>query len=294
MVSLQFIEDINSEEQRKSFYREIEKINNPSGILVSTCNRMEYYWGEGYIPEDVVSHLFSVTSGIKSNLIGDTSIQGQVKEAYQNACDHKKLNKSLHKLFQTALFVGKKVRNETKLSSGSVGYSQAVLEILCRHKLLLNNSRITIIGVNNINEKIIRCLARNGAGTILIGNRTLEKARKLSEKYNCNSFSFDKLKETLAQTDILISATSAPHQVVPRSIFPNGKQMFILDLAVPNDVDQTIGTLNGVKLINLSQIEKMVNQNLDKRTSEVHKGKEIIKSEVLRFMTYQQTSTWKN
>ena len=287
MVLFNQVENITSPQQREHFYYYLNGKNVLRGIVISTCNRLEYYSGEGFIPEHIVSHLFLLTAGLKSKFIGDTSILGQVRDAYREACQKAELNKSLHKLFQTALFVGKRVRNETRISVGAITYSQAAMELLCTKTEFLKSCKITLIGINNINEKIIRCLIKKGVVNILIGNRSFEKAKLLAEKYNCSAFSFGDLKKILNDTDILISATSAPHYIVTEKIFPAGKSMLILDLAIPNVVEECIGQMERVSLIKLSQIENQVNQNLHKRYSDIEKAGIIIDQEVKRFMKVQ-------
>jgi glutamyl-tRNA reductase len=287
MVSLDKVENIFSTQQREQILDLNGGTYLSDGVLVSTCNRMELYRGEGFIPEEIVDHLFNLSSGLKSNFIGDTSIQGQVKDAYKLASENYSLNKSLHKLFQSALFVGKKVRNETNLSVGAITYSQAAVESLCQRKDLMKSGRVAIIGINALNEKIIRCLAKKGTFKIFILNRTIEKARILAEKYKCQALHLNQLNIILPGTDILISATSSTGILVDEKNFPSRKSMLILDLAVPGDIDKNIGNHYGVTLINLSQIEKQVNQNLETRHSDIEKAKAIVDKEVSRFMNLQ-------
>jgi glutamyl-tRNA reductase len=258
------------------------------GVLLKTCNRIEFYEGVGLANEDVINHLFRVVSGLESNLIGEIAIQGQVKNAYIEASRKFCLSPGLHSLFQYALNVGKKVRTESQLSRGAISHSQAATEVILKSCIELNKSLITIIGVHKLNEDIIKFLLSKGAETIFLGNKSFEKAAELAEKHGCSVFRLDQLKEFLKFTDVLISATSAPHTIVNFDLFPKNKEMLILDLAFPRDVDETIGNIKGVKLYNLEDIENVVTQNIGARKNEIAKAEQIIEEEVRKFQLKQQ------
>ena len=196
--------------EREQFLKELKLPENTPHVLVKTCDRIELYWGEGLVPEHIAHHLFSVVSGLDSSLIGECAIQGQVKNCYQDSAQKHKLSGSLHKLFQTALSVGKRVRTESAISQGAISHSQAVIECLIQEKVPLNNALITMLGINKLNEDIIKFLQAKGAMSIFLGNRYFEKAQDVAEKYNCKAFRFDEMKPFLEFTDVLISATSAP------------------------------------------------------------------------------------
>jgi glutamyl-tRNA reductase len=254
------------------------------GILLQTCNRVELYYGEGKIDDNIARHLFRVVSGLESGFMGETAIQHQVKDAYKKAAECNKLNKSLHRLFQTALMVGKRVRTETQISQGALSHSQAAAQLVLQKYNSLCNTNITLIGINNINETIIRYLVRKGANAILVGNRTFSKAQALAQKYNGQAFDFSQISDVLERTDILISATSAPHTVIKFDKFPPNKSMLVIDLAVPRDIDADIAYLPNVELFNLEQIEKLTLQNLDNRRGSLLKAEEIIEEEVVSFV----------
>jgi len=269
--------------EREQFLKELKLPENTPHVLVKTCDRIELYWGEGLVPEHIAHHLFSVVSGLDSSLIGECAIQGQVKNCYQDSAQKHKLSGSLHKLFQTALSVGKRVRTESAISQGAISHSQAVIECLIQEKVPLNNALITMLGINKLNEDIIKFLQAKGAMSIFLGNRYFEKAQDVAEKYNCKAFRFDEMKPFLEFTDVLISATSAPHLIVrPEHISPNQK-ILILDLAFPRDVDERIGEMPNVTLYNLEDIKLRVNQNKDARQKKVELALQIIDEEVDKF-----------
>lgn len=252
-------------------------------VLLQTCDRIELYWGEGSVPVDVSNHLFRVVSGLESSLIGEGAIQGQVKNAYQAAANEQKLSASLHRLFQTALSVGKRVRTESAISQGAISHSQAVIECLMQEGIPLKNAIISLFGVNKLNEDVIKFLQAKGANSILLGNRNHEKATELASKYDCKTFRLDNIRDFIEFTDVLISATSAPHSIVrPEHIRPD-KKLLIFDLAFPRDVDEAVGLLPNVTLYNLEDIRMRVDQNLGARKKELIHAETIIEEELEKF-----------
>ena len=270
-------------EQRERIHQLLGLSNNTfNGVCIQTCNRLELYRGEGEISEQSIRHLYRVVSGLESGLLGDMSIQGQVRIAYKEAQERTKLSSEIHKLFQSALAVGKMVRNQTMISKGAMSHSQAAVDIILDHPVPAH-SRITVIGAHNINENIIKYLVKKGMNTLFIGNRTHAKAKDIANKYNCNVFRFEDIKMQLLQTDVLVTATSAPHFVVKKEDFPSDVNMMIIDLAVPRDVHPSIGDLDGVTLFNLDQVEKRVDNNRGKRIAEIDKAEEIIEEQIVEF-----------
>lgn len=265
----------------------LKTLTLPAGVphvMLQTCDRIELYWGEGSVPLEVCTHLFRVVSGLESSLIGEGAIQGQVKNAYQAAASEQKLSAGLHRLFQTALSVGKRVRTESAISQGAISHSQAVIECLLQEGIPLKNALITMFGVNKLNEDVIKFLQAKGANSIFLGNRNFEKATALASKYDCKAFRLDNIKKFLEFTDVLISATSAPHTIVrPKHIRPD-KKLLIFDLAFPRDVDERVGALPNVTLYNLEDIRKRVDQNLGSRKKELLLAERILEEEVGKFI----------
>lgn len=249
-------------------------------ILLSTCNRIEFYWGEGEVPYDITNHLYRVVSGLESSIIGEKAIQGQVKLAYKTACENYRLSGSLHQLFQRAICTGKRVRNETKISSGAVSHSQAVIDIIKKKGYNLKDKRITIIGINKLNEDIMKFLQRNGAYNILLSNRNIDKANDFAKQYKCSTAPLNSKRDFLKQTDILISTTSAPHTIIKANDLPKENQILAFDLAFPRDIEESVGELSNVELLNLENIEKFAISNIEMRKSEINKAEIIISEEI--------------
>jgi glutamyl-tRNA reductase len=291
MVELTKIGKENPIEQREKFLAGLHENRGEEGILLKTCNRVEWYCGNGKISEEITRHLFRVVSGLESTIIGETAIVNQVKQAYRDAAERAPLDKSLHKLFQTALFVGKRVRRETGISKGAMSHGQAAVNILFQHVGNMKDINITVIGVNSLNEKILKFLVSKGAETIFIGNRTYEKAKELAARYNANALRFERLPEILEKTDVLISATSAPHFIIRKENFYINKKMYILDLAVPRDVDPAIKDLPNVTLFDIETIERHIQQNVQVRAEKILHAEEIIKNEVRLFQKINGNET---
>ena len=249
-------------------------------VLLQTCNRVELYYGKGDVPDDVARHLFRVTAGLESALIGERAVQGQVKESYQQAQLQYRLTAEMHKLFSCALEVGKRVRTETEISQGAVSHSLAAIEILQQEQVDLSQSRITIIGVNKLTSDILKFLKNKGARMVFLANRSQMKAHQLADPLGISVFELHDKQRFLADTDILISATSAPHAVIDATDIPAGKKLLAIDLAFPRDIDPSIGRLPNVRLYNLSDVERRVRENISVRKSEVVRAEAIIEEEI--------------
>ena len=249
-------------------------------VLLQTCNRVELYYGDGDVPDDVARHLFRVTAGLESALIGERAVQGQVKDSYQQAQLQYRLTAEMHKLFSCALEVGKRVRTETEISQGAVSHSLAAIEILQQEQVDLSQSRITIVGVNKLTSDILKFLKNKGARMVFLANRSQMKAHQLADPLGISVFELHDKQRFLADTDILISATSAPHAVIDATDIPAGKKLLAIDLAFPRDIDPSVGRLPNVRLYNLSDVERRVRENISIRKSEVVRAEAIIEEEI--------------
>jgi glutamyl-tRNA reductase len=280
MVGLTKIGTERTIAERELFLGQLKAAEKKTGVLLQTCNRVELYKGGGQVSTAVARHLFRVVSGLESSIIGETAIVNQVKTAYQTAAQQSKLDKSIHKLFQTALYVGKRVRKETGISKGAMSHSQAVVNILLKTLPDIQGLNITLLGVNKMNEKIIQFLAEKDVSILFIGNRTYEKAKELADKYNSKALKFDGLTAALKKTDVLISGTSAPHYTLKKETFKEKHPMLIFDLAVPRNIDPEIENLPNVTLYNIEAIECQVQENIRGRQQKVNHAEQIIENEV--------------
>ena len=261
------------------------------GVLFETCSRTELYWGEGELLAQTARHLFRVASGLESPLLGEMAIQGQLKRCYYEAKDRWKLSASIHRLFQSAIHTGHRVRTETGIAKGAVSYPQVTVDMLCHETQDLKGCVVSIIGVNEMTESILNFLSARGATNIILANRNYDKARLMAERYQAEAVQLEAKPYLLRVSDIVISATSAPHSIIHRSDFQGmcttGKKRLLFDLAIPHDIDEDVQHLPGVKLIQLSEIEQLAQQNINAREREVARCEAIIEEEVSDLLRWQ-------
>lgn len=251
------------------------------GVRLETCTRTELYWGDGTIDEAAARHLFRVAAGLESPLLGEMAIQGQMKKAYQEAAAATKLSAPLHRLFQTAMHCGHRVRTETGISHGAVSYSQVTVDLLCQHLPDLRNMVVSIIGVNELTEAILNFLTARGATNIILANRSMQRAELMAERYGAEALPLTEKQRLLDLSDVVISATSAPHTLINRCDFlPSDKKMLLFDLADPRDIADDVRHLIGKTLFTLADIERLAEQNVEARRAEVGKCEMIIEEEI--------------
>ena len=265
---------------RERFFKEFNRDGVGPSVFLQTCNRVELYYGDGDIPDDVARHLFRVVCGLESAITGEKAVQGQVKDAYLAARNSQKLPTPMHKLFESALQIGKRVRNETEISHGAVSHSLAAIEIIEQEKIDLENSRITIIGVNKLTADIIKFLQNKGAKLVFLANRTEEKARKMAQPFGIEVYTLDEKAAFMHDTDILISATSAPNAIICKSDINPNKKLLAIDLAFPRDIEPDVTEIEGVTLYNLHDVEQKVKDNISIREDEIKKAEALIEEEI--------------
>ena len=267
--------------EREKFYKEFNRDGVGPSVFLQTCNRVELYYGDGDIPDDVARHLFRVVCGLESAITGEKAVQGQVKDAYLAARNSQKLPAEMHKLFESALQIGKRVRNETEISHGAVSHSLAAIEIIEQEKIDLENARITIIGVNKLTADIIKFLQNKGAKLVFLANRTEEKARKMAQPFGIEVYTLDNKATFMQDTDILISATSAPNAIICKSDINPNRPLLAIDLAFPRDIEPDVTEIDGVRLYNLHDVEQKVKDNISIREDEVKKAEALIEEEIV-------------
>lgn len=266
--------------EREHYFTKLNDSSREPSVFLQTCNRMELYYGEGDVPQDVARHLFRVVCGLESAIVGERAVQGQVKDAYIQARTQQKLPAGIHKLFECALEVGKRVRNETEISHGAVSHSLAAIEIIEDEKVDVEKARIVIIGVNKLTSDIIKFLQNKGARHILLGNRTVEKAREMVADIHVEVFSLEEKQDYLKDADIVISATSAKGYVIDGNDLQTSHKTIAIDLAFPRDINPDVCRNKDVTLYNLQDVEGKVQKNISVREDEVKKAETIIEEEI--------------
>jgi len=289
-------------------------------LILSTCNRMEIYAVAGpksdcigsikdflsrfhnlsladyqglfyvYRDKEAIEHLFRVAAGLDSMVIGEMEILGQVKKAYQDARVSRSTGKILNRLFEKAFNTAKKIRTDTFVGHGAVSVSSAAIRLAKKILGGLNDKVALIIGAGQIGEQLVLYLKKNGIKNILVANRTLEKARLLTEKFAATAVDFDDFRERLGEVDIVITSTGAPHCIIRKedmlSLMPQRKQkpLFIIDLAVPRDVEEEVNKIDNIYLYNIDDLQKIVEQNISLRKNELDTCDRIIDDSYRAFM----------
>ena len=288
------------------------------GVLLSTCNRTEFYlvaeeegvaeavWallGErlesgaavreyGYIARDrdAVRHLYRVSSGLDSMILGESQIQGQVREAWE--ASRAQAGPVLHRLFQTALHVGARIRTETALGAGTASAASAAVAVAGKIFGDLAGRAALILGAGDMAELAATCLAAEGVQVTLVANRTHERARAIAERLGARALTLDEAWPHFATTDIALCSTAAPHAVVTWERVGavirgrRGRPLCILDLAVPRDVDPAVAQLENVFLYDVDDLQTVAAQATARRHEEVPAAERIVEEETDLFWAW--------
>ncbi len=286
-------------------------------VLLSTCNRVEIYgvspWIHGrvqqlfqeltgsdfdftphlYVKEgaEAAKHLFAVTSGLDSLVIGETEITGQVKSAYEAAKAAGLTGKKMNRLFQTACRVVKKVRTETAIGRGATSVGSVAVELA--EKIFdreLSARTVMILGAGKMGEACVKHLAKRGAKTVLVANRSVERAEKLAAAFGGRAVRLEDSMAALAEADILVSSTGSPDIVLKRAdvakILParRNRPLVLVDIAVPRDIDPAVAELPNVYLYDIDDLEAVVRENTRNRTAELAFCHQIIAEHATELM----------
>jgi glutamyl-tRNA reductase len=306
----------------------IEIMNIPQikeAIYLSTCNRVEvlahavdkdiaveklksFIFNHGNLsPEDMarclythyhhdaVRHLFRVASSIDSMVMGEPQILGQVKDAYRTAVAHNAsgvmLNKVIHHAFRTA----KRVRTETGIASNAVSVSFAAVELAKKIFGNLRGKTILLIGAGEMSELAAKHLINYGVEKIFITNRTYTRAVQMADNFHGTALEFETLQEKIHDVDIVISSTGAPGYVIDVSMIAaslrrrKNRLLFLIDIAVPRDIDPAVGHIDNVYLYNIDNLQDIVDGNLQIRKKEAEKAEAIIDEEVSHYREWYNT-----
>ncbi len=242
-----------------------------------------------------VEHLFRVSAGIDSMMLGETQIMHQVKNAYCVAGESESTSTVLNNLFQHALFVGKRARTETDISRGAFSVGAAAVELATSIFGELNTRRIVILGAGKMSELAARRLVMAGTSAITVLNRTFARAEELAAKLGGTAKPWESMVDALTAADIVISSTGADGQIIDCADMEktmrarSERPIFLIDIAVPRDIDPAAGELNNVFLYNIDDLEQLVLSSTSERNNEVEKVQRIIKEETERYVSWLRT-----
>ncbi len=228
-----------------------------------------------YRDKEAIEHLFKVAAGLDSMVIGEMEILGQVKKAYQEARESRTTGKILNKLFENAFNTAKKIRTETGITRGAVSVSSVAVRLSKKILGRLRDKKALIIGTGKVGEQLVLYLKKEGIESILVTNRTLEKARDLAARFAATAIPFEDFRGRLAETDIIITSTGAPHHIIRKDeisslmLLRKQRPLFIIDLAVPRDVEADVNKIDNVYLYNIDDLQKTVDETMVFRENEL-------------------------
>ena len=318
-----------SEEQLIEFLQRLRESDQvQEAVILSTCNRVEVYalahsvqnadaaakmlveclaryhqigvdslkkWCYLHRNLETIQHLFRVTSSLDSMVVGESQILGQVKTAYDLSRSAGGVGVVLNRLFTKAFSVGKRIRSETTITTGAVSISYAAVELAKKIFNTLQGKTVAIIGAGEMSELTAKHLVANGASNVLVANRTYERAVKIAEKFNGTPLPYNSDLDFLIDADIVISSTNAPDYLIKRQplidIMRKRKHryMFLIDIAVPRDIDPDVSKIDNAFLYNIDDLEAVVASNLKDRQHEAVRAEQIVSEEAKRFYNQLQT-----
>jgi glutamyl-tRNA reductase len=242
---------------------------------------------------DAVQHLFRVGSSLDSMVLGEPQVLGQLKEAYAAARSMGSVGTHLDKLLQTAFSVAKKVRTETQIGSSSVSIASVAVDLAKQIFGSLEGKRVMLVGAGKMGELAAQQLLKQGADSILVANRTHERALRLANDFGGHAVRFDDIYRTAPEVDIVITSTGAQEHIFRPD---HGKQflqmrrhrpMFFVDIAVPRDVDPQLNRIDGLFLYDIDALQSIAASNLADRAVEAQHAEMIVAREAIRFQRHE-------
>ena len=233
---------------------------------------------------DVLQHAFEVSAGLDSQMVGETDILGQMKQAYALARRENCTGVILNRLFEKSFQAAKSARTKTKIAQGQVSIGNIAVDLANRIFGNLNNSRVLMVGSGDVAEKTTQSLKSRGIADITVTSRKFENARILAHKFGGAAIDFDDFAAQLGRFDIVISSTAATEHVISHNMVAAAlkgrpdQPFFLIDLALPRDVDPGVNALENVYLYNLDDLSAIANENIEMRKAEIDQARTILKA----------------
>jgi len=311
----------SSDKIRAALATLLERTHAAEAMILSTCNRVEivaqgpdaqlvqdFICEYHQIPAEAISkhvysyknaeairHLFRVTASLDSMMLGEPQILGQVKEAYRLASEAGTIGSSLSPLLDRAFAVAKRVRSETGISQSAVSISYAAVELARKIFGDLAGKTVMIIGASKMGELAAKHLKRNGVGSVLVTNRTFERAVEIAKIFEGAAVPFEHFTDHMEHADIVISSTGAPHFIITKSLAEQvirnrrNKPVFFIDIAVPRDVDPLVNDIDNAFVYDIDDLQQVIDANMRERMKEAGRAEEIVDREVQAFCTRMQS-----
>ena len=303
-----------SEDEIVPFLNEIKREGVLGGVLLSTCNRVELYIDlpSSKKPEDfllhllkkknilesmrkyfylksgrdVVSHIFRISSGLDSMILGEPQILGQVKEAYFLAKDSGNITTTLNLLFQRAMYVAKKVRSESGIGSEPVTVSYAAFTLARTIFSDVSAKKVLLLGAGEMIRIVASHFYDEGSNNITVSNRTFERAVEFGKVFNANVIKWEDFPEEIINSDLVITSTASPLPIIKKSLLETvmkirrWKPLLIIDIAVPRDVEKDAKDIDGLYLYDIDDLQKTADKGLEERKRRAQIGERMIDEEV--------------
>jgi glutamyl-tRNA reductase len=286
-------------------------------VVISTCNRTEFYLAaedvraalgklEAHLagrtddPNGAAAHFYRleklaaarhlcrVVSGLDSMMLGETEIFGQVKQAYQAALDAGATSGVLNRLFQRAFGIGKKVRTETSIQEGSTSVGNVAVDLAEKIFGHLKDSEVMILGAGEMSRVTAQSLVSRGARSIFVTNRSFDRAEELASEMGGRAVRFDDWQSVLERVDIVIASTGAPHAIIHRKDVElvrrarKFRPLFLIDIAVPRDIDPGVGEIEEVYLYDIDTLEQLAEEARGRRQKQIDECERIIDAELAK------------
>jgi glutamyl-tRNA reductase len=248
---------------------------------LSTKQFSEYAYSHNNL--EALQHVLEVSAGLDSQMVGETEILGQLKQAYTAARDANTTGNVLNRLFEKSFQAAKEARTRTSITRGQISIGNVAVDLASRIFGKLANSRVLLLGSGEVGEKTAQALKSRGAGDISVSSRTFENAHKLAHSLEGSAIDFEDFTNQLHHFDIVICSTSAPSSLLNKEIIAKTMKQrperpcFIIDLALPRDVDPAVEDVENVYLYNLDDLSSIANENLEARKAEIEDAREILK-----------------
>lgn len=305
-----------SQEQKHHILVQAKREGIDSLILISTCNRTEMYGfaehpfqlirllcehSHGTVEEfekvsyvhknrAAIKHLYRVGTGLESQILGDFEIISQIKQGFAKSKELQLANHFLERLCNSVIQASKRIKNETKLSSGATSVAFASVQYILARVPYISEKNILLFGTGKIGRNTCENLVKHTRNDhITLINRTKKKAEKIAGKFNLFVKEYGELQTEIRNTDVLVVATGAQHPTVSKELIHSNKPLLILDLSIPKNVDENVKELPNVTLVHLDQLSQITDNTLEKRKQFIPQAEEIIQEVKNEFITWLET-----
>ncbi len=235
--------------------------------------------------DESLRHLMRLTSGLESMIVGEDQILGQVKELFMMAKKAHAVGKTLDTAFNKAIQVGKRIRNETGINKGSVSIGSAAVELAEENLNGLEGKTVMVIGAGEMGTLVAKALANKNIKVIYVANRTFDKAEALACELKGRAVKYESIEKFIPKSDVVISATKAPHyvlthEIISRAVDETKKELMLIDIGNPRNIESSVGEISGISLYNIDSLKSISEANLERRREEAKKAELIIEEEL--------------